>query len=171
MNTHDILHYSHQTVRRAVHELPISAWDIPGVCGIWSVRQIIAHLASYEQMLVELLTSFVEDAPAPTLDRFKSSRGFNDDEVAQRADLSAEQTWAEYVSAHEQAMLRLGRIPPEKYRQTGALPWYGNEYDLDDFIVYSFYGHAREHSAQIDHFRDHVPWQSMQPVSESTDSG
>ncbi len=36
----------------------------------------------------------------------------------------------------------------------GTLPWYGMEYALDDFIVYTFYGHKREHSAQIAAFGD-----------------
>jgi hypothetical protein len=38
----------------------------------------------------------------------------------------------------------------------GTLPWYGPEYALDDFIVYSYYGHKREHSAQINVFRDQL---------------
>jgi hypothetical protein len=42
----------------------------------------------------------------------------------------------------------------DRRRQNGALPWYGAEYDLEDFIAYSFYGHKREHTAQINVFRD-----------------
>ena len=40
------------------------------------------------------------------------------------------------------------------FRQSGTLPWYGMEYALDDFLVYIYYGHKREHSAQIAAFRD-----------------
>ncbi len=39
-------------------------------------------------------------------------------------------------------------------KNSGPLPWYGPEYDLDDFIAYTFYGHKREHSAQIAAFAD-----------------
>ena len=39
-------------------------------------------------------------------------------------------------------------------RNKRSFPWYGKEYALDDFIVYTFYGHKREHSAQIAAFRD-----------------
>ena len=31
-----------------------------------------------------------------------------------------------------------------------------SEYSLEDFIVYTFYGHKREHSAQIAAFRDRL---------------
>lgn len=34
------------------------------------------------------------------------------------------------------------------------MPWYGDAYALDDLIVYMYYGHKREHNAQIAAFRD-----------------
>jgi hypothetical protein len=45
-------------------------------------------------------------------------------------------------------------VPANLLRQPGTLPWYGPEYALDDFLVYSFYGHKREHTAQIAVFAD-----------------
>ena len=50
----------------------------------------------------------------------------------------------------------LAQIPYEGRRLNGTLPWYGEEYDLEDFIIYTFYGHKREHSAQIAAFRDQL---------------
>ena len=37
----------------------------------------------------------------------------------------------------------------ETWRQIGAIPWYGPEYSLDDFVVYNIYGHKREHDPQL----------------------
>ena len=42
-------------------------------------------------------------------------------------------------------------------REVGTLPWDGEDYALDDFLVYGYYGHKREHSAQIAAFRDRLP--------------
>jgi DNA-binding transcriptional LysR family regulator len=50
----------------------------------------------------------------------------------------------------------VAQLPPETLRQTGTLSWYGAVYALDDFLVYAYYGHEREHSAQIAAFRDHL---------------
>ncbi|MBK7219531.1 MAG: hypothetical protein IPH95_21335 [Candidatus Promineofilum sp.] len=47
-------------------------------------------------------------------------------------------------------------LPPEAWLQTGFLRAYGAEYDPEDFITYAFYGHKREHSAQIAIFRDAI---------------
>jgi hypothetical protein len=53
MNAVDILKYGQLTVLRTLDGLPESAWETPGACGVWSVKEIIAHLASYEQVLVD----------------------------------------------------------------------------------------------------------------------
>ncbi len=47
MNAVDILKYGHLTVIQTIDGFPESAWDTPGACGTWSVKDIIAHLASY----------------------------------------------------------------------------------------------------------------------------
>ena len=47
-------------------------------------------------------------------------------------------------------------LPSSLFFNTGFLPAYGMEYDLEDYIAYSFYGHKREHSAQIGVFRDAI---------------
>ena len=61
---------------------------------------------------------------------------------------------AEYDQAYDQGLRLLPRIPEAQLRQAGTLPWYGMEYSLEDFVVYQYYGHKREHCAQIAAFRD-----------------
>jgi len=60
----------------------------------------------------------------------------------------------EYKDTHELVMDASAKIPPGSWRRSSALPWYGEEYDLEDFIVYSYYAHKREHCGQIDVFTD-----------------
>lgn len=158
MNAIDILKYGHQTVLHTLDGLPKTAWETPGVCGTWSVKDIIAHLASYEHVLVDVLITFSDGGPTPYLDKFGAvgPLQFNDDEVAARQDKTIADVLAEYNDTQAQTMALAARIPAETYRQNGTLPWYGPGYDLDDFIVYSFYAHKREHSAQIAVFCDQL---------------
>ena len=155
MNSIDILHYGHETVKTTVADLSDNEWQMAGVCGHWSIKEIIDHLASYEQLLVEVLTSLLPDAPpTPTLNRLLlDDVQFNDDEVALRRDLTAQESWTAYETTHETAVSLLAQIPLEGQRLKGTLPWYGDNYDLEDFLVYTYYGHKREHCAQIDVFR------------------
>jgi hypothetical protein len=157
MNTSDVLKYGHKTLLATLGGVPKSEWNVTGVCGIWSVKDIVAHLASYEHVLVDVLNTFTNDDPTPYLDQFTTPGGqFNERQVALRQDKSVEQVLAEYEDTHDQVMALLPQIPEQIIPQPGTLPWYGPEYALDDFIVYSYYGHKREHSAQINVFRDQL---------------
>lgn len=156
MNAVDIMRNGHRTVLEAVDGLAASHWQAPGVCGEWTVKDLIAHLASYEWMLVEVLDNLVQGGTAtPTLDRFfEGPAAFNDVEVAKRRDDSVDKVLAEYENACEEAMALAYSVSAGAWTQDGVLPWYGDAYDLDDFIAYTFYGHKREHCAQIVAFRD-----------------
>lgn len=92
MNALDVLRYGHQTVLQTIDGMPDDEWETPNVCGVWSSKDIVSHLASFELAHVEVLNGLL---------------GKND----------------------------------------------GPEYDLEDFIVYTSYGHKREHCAQIKLFR------------------
>lgn len=158
MHANDVLRYGQQTVEQAVAGLPESAWETPGVVGVWSVREVIAHLASFEQLLLDALSSLQNSGPTPTLDRFIAlgNARFNDVEVADRQGMSSSQVWAELTTTAVTAQTLLAHIPVARRRETGTLPWYGAEYDLEDFIAYASYGHKREHSAQIGAYRDRL---------------
>ncbi len=157
MNAADILKYGHQTVLKTLDGLAESDWHTPGVCGVWSVKDILAHLTSYELMLADVLKYLLDEGPTPTLDGYVAAyETFNDIEVDRRRDRPVAEVFAEYEAAQAQAAALLGRIPAGTRCQNGTLPWYGQEYDLEDFIVYTSYGHKREHSAQIAVFRDQL---------------
>lgn len=156
MNAADVLKYGNLTLLGSVEGLATDDWETPGVCGVWSVRGVVAHLASYEAVLVELLDGFVGgSAPTPLLDRFRDpGANFNDAEVAARASRSVEETLAELNGAHARVLDLIAEVPVDLARRAGTLPWYGEPYSLEDLLVYLYYGHKREHSAQILVFRD-----------------
>ena len=156
MNAVDILKYGQGTALQAIEAFPASQWETAGACGVWSVKDIVAHLASYEEVLVDVLGGFLGGHATPHLDRFTQSEHFNDAEVEERRSQSSEQVLKSLTTAHAQVMELAARISPEVYRQVGTLPWYGADYSLDDMLVYMYYGHKREHSAQIAAFRDHL---------------
>lgn len=155
MNARDILHYGHDFVLRNLVDLPREHWDTANVCGWWSTKHIIGHLTSLEWMLAEVLQSFRGGGPTPYLAAHNADPGqFNDDQVGQRKDRPAGEVFDEYQAAHARTMELVAHIPAETLRQAGTLPWYGEPYALDDLIVYQYYGHKREHTAQINVFKD-----------------
>ncbi len=153
MDAEDILKYGHRTLISNLEGIPPEQWSTSGVCGYWSVKDILAHLASYEQVLVEVLGNLVDGRPTPTLKLFAHGN-FNDEQVELRRGNTPVQVRAEYEDACQKAQKLIRQVPVETRRKKGVLAWYGDEYDLEDFLVYTFYGHKREHSAQIAVFKD-----------------
>lgn len=155
MNANDILKYGQGTVLQTLDGFPDGEWETGGVCGVWSTKDVIAHLTSYEQLLAEVLSGFAGGGPTPHMEMFgQIGAAFNDKQVEMRKDKNATDVLAELNDAHTRVTALAEQIPAEIFRQTGTLPWYGMEYSLDDIIVYMNYAHKREHCAQIGVFLD-----------------
>ena len=152
MNAGDILNYGHKTVLKATDGIPYEAWETSGVVGFWTLKDVIAHLASLEQVLLEILTSLQDEtktADTSTLEQFINHPDFNNSQVALRKNQTPSQVNEEYQIWHQRVQEMVELTPQPIFKQVGILPWYGAEFDLEDFLVYTYYGHKREHSAQI----------------------
>ena len=155
MNALDVMKYGNLTLLGGLKGLDQRFWTRPNVCGVWSVKDILAHLASYELVLVEVLEWVLDESKHLTMvEGMADGQKFNDTQVGKRRQMSPDQVLAEYRDAHARVMTLLERVPEEVRRQTGAIPWYGVEYDLEDMLAYMFYGHKSEHTAQINVFKD-----------------
>ncbi|SRR5258706_10763415 len=148
MNALDILDYAHQDVLRDLGAT--KDWTTPGVTTRWSAKDMVAHLASFERYLEEALLEVLGRGPTPVLDSMRSDpQHFNDVQVGQRVAQSLETLRREYEEAHARLIALAGELGPERLRQPGSIPWYGAQYSLDDLMVYTNYGHKREHCAQL----------------------
>lgn len=157
MHALDVLHYGHLTLMNTLDEFPEDEWETPGACGHWSIKDIVAHLTSYERILSELCFLLVgKEGPTPTLDDYRAGGDFNDRQVAEFESKSPDQVLSAYHEAYDRSRVAVEGLPENLFKRTGALPWYGQEYDLEDFLIYTFYGHKREHSAQIAVQRDRL---------------
>lgn len=155
MNTVDILKYGDRTLLKSLSGFSEDDYYKSGACGYWSIKEIIAHLASFELMLDEAISSVTTGNLGQILTAYLDNhQDFNDQQVSQRANLRMDQTLQQYKDAHRSLMTTAAEISDSLYRQNGTIPWYGDEYCLNDLIVYSNYGHKREHSAQVNAFRD-----------------
>ena len=153
MHADDVFRYGHVTLLGAVDGFPAEHWETPGVCGSWSAKAVMAHLASYELATGDAFAGLLGEEPSTTLGQLLSrGEAFNESQVEERRRKSPEEIFAEYRDAHERAAELLARIPIDQRRQAGLLAWYGTEYDLEDLIAYMSYGHKREHGAQIAEF-------------------
>lgn len=153
MNAAEVLDNSHLMIIQAVDHLPELEWDIPNACGVWSVKDIIAHLTSYEHVLVDIFNTFLGHEPTAYIYKFiHNGAEFNDEEVEKRKYALAFQVLDEYNDTQVEAVSLFAQIPAEKVAQPGTMPWYGPQRCLAD-VINIFYDHACEHCAQITAFR------------------
>lgn len=158
MNVISMMEYGHKTVMAELKDLPIDRWTTPGVCGVWSVKDILAHLASYEHWFEEVIGVTMDSTrPTPTLTAFLSKdSNFNDNQVAAYKDHSAGEVLKAYEAAWQNTMTTSRKLAADLWDKAGLIPWYGEEYSLAELMVYSIYAHKREHSAQIAVYHDTV---------------
>jgi len=157
VNAEDILFYANKHVLDALQDFPDDQWDASGVTGWWSMKHVLGHLTAFETLLVAALESFGRQ-PSAYLQKYLDLGGheFNNQAVPPLAQKPLAELWGQYHAAHARSLELLRLIPLEKRRQAGTLPWYGAEYDLEDFIAYTYYGHKREHMGEINAFRDRL---------------
>ncbi|MFN8533579.1 MAG: DinB family protein [Dehalococcoidia bacterium] len=150
MNAADVLLYGRRTVTEALAKVPRAEWDAVGAAGEWSVKDVVAHLTSFQWVVADALNELLGSSDTPTLTRMLESDGsFDLAEVAQRRMLSADLIFDEYEQACAETERLVRLAPAEILRQPGTIPWYGREYSVDDLIVYMIYGHAREHAVHF----------------------
>lgn len=148
MNPVDVLRYGQATIDELIERFEPDDWSAIAL-GVWTAKDLVGHLGAFEVRFAEILAVFLGEEPATNL-RAASPATFNDDQAAIRRDWSAEAIVAELRDAHRSAMALAVRIPPERWREVGTIPWYGPEYALDDLMVYTQYGHKREHGPQLE---------------------
>jgi hypothetical protein len=148
VNPHDILRHGQREIDTLIDRFQPDDWNAVAL-GTWTAKDLVGHLGVFEVRFVEILTRFAGEEPATSLvdDPLET---FNDDQAAIRVDWSVEAIVAELRDAFAAAMALVSRIPPERWREVGTIPWYGPEYALDDLVVYLMYGHKREHAPQLD---------------------
>jgi uncharacterized damage-inducible protein DinB len=158
MNVISMMEYGHKTVLAELKDLPMERWATGGVCGVWSVKDILAHLISYEHWFEEVIGVTMDSTrPTPTLAALWSQGdSFNDNQVAGYQDRSAEDVLKAYETAWQNTMTTSRKLATDLWDKVGLIPWYGEEYTLAELMVYAIYAHKREHSAQIAVYHDAV---------------
>jgi hypothetical protein len=147
VNPHDVLFYGQREIDPLIDRLQPPDWERIAL-GVWTTKDLVGHLGAFEVRFLEVLQLFLGEEPATRL-RETSPATFNDDQAAIRKDWSVDAIVGELRDAHRLVMSLVDRISTERWREVGTIPWYGPEYSLEDLVVYTMYGHKREHGPQL----------------------
>ncbi len=154
MNAVEQLENAHLLVIQTVDNLPELEWDIPMSGEGWTVKDTIAHLASYERLLADMCHVVLKDStPTPTITQYiKQSTEFNQTQVAARSNHTAQQVIDEFEEVQAEVTGLLASIPVEKIEEKGTLGGRG-ERSLSDSVS-ALSAHIQRHCDEITAFRN-----------------
>lgn len=156
MNAYDTLEKSHTLVMQTVDNLRSVQWDVPGAEGGLTVKDIIAHLAAYEQVLVDALNTLQGAAPTPRLEQLQKSNGnLSTLENGNMQYDTAQHVEDAYQDLQIQSTALLAQLPAEIIQRTGTLPWFGSDRSLAD-LINTIYEYTQKQCEQIALFREEV---------------
>ena len=138
------LNASWQELQDAITGLPDEAMVKPGAVGEWSVRDVIAHIATWEEEALKALPIIVEGGKLP---RYASQGGidaFNARQQAAKRQLSLERLRLEMDATHQRLLALLDRVPEPAYAREGR---FLKRLRLDA------YGHWRLHAEDVRRWR------------------
>lgn len=154
MNVTEQLENAHLLVIQTLDNLPELEWDIPMSEGGWTVKDTIAHLASYEHLLADMCHVVLQDAtPTPTITQYiQQGTEFNQAQVAARGNHTAQQVIDEFEEVKVEVTGLLASIPVEKIEQKGTLGR-GSERSLSESVS-GLSMHIQRHCDEITAFRN-----------------
>ncbi len=137
----DRLEREWKTFLKSFAGLPDSARTEPGAVGYWSVRDVLAHITTWEEEALKALPLILEGKRPP---RYGGIDAFNAREQERKRDYSLERIKQELTATHQRLMTFLASLPEDlgvaENRFRRRLRW-------------DTYNHYREHNAQITAWR------------------
>ena len=96
--------------KRSIALVPQDDLDVPGVVGSWSVKDLIGHVATWDQEAVRALRRFLTDRDANVLTTWTDVDGFNAREADRKKDATLAEHYNELEESHRELVELLSRL-------------------------------------------------------------
>ena len=130
-----------------IARLSVEEMNRPGVVGVWSVKDVLAHLAYWQRYAADILRA-AADGSTPDLVGDDATERFNASVVKQYYQRPLSRVIAEWHAAREELIDLLEDVSDEDLTDPTRFPWSGGR-ALLDHIAGSSYAHEQEHIQQI----------------------
>ena len=137
----DRLQRDWKTFLASFEGLPVSALLEPNVVGWWSVRDVLAHITTWDEEKLKILPLLLEGKLLHR--RYSSFNAFNAQEQERKRYLSLDQVKQELAATHEKLVASLAGFPENAYTKGKRLPR----------SLRLTWNHYQEHATQITAWR------------------
>jgi hypothetical protein len=116
----------------------------PGVVGYWSVRDVLAHISTWEEEAIKVFILILDGKPVPLYRRYGGIDAFNAREQERKRYLTLEQVKDELAATHQRLLQMLKETDESVY---------SIDKRLAKRFRYDTFGHYLEHADQIKKWR------------------
>ena len=153
MNIQELQKLGHEFILDALTGLSSANGD-ELVCGTWTLKDVIGHLATFELLRLEFVQSYWDNAlnlstPILAMMQELGSSKFNDTQANRRKSEAYDDIIKEYVDSCNKVMELIMQVPVKMLKQKGMFTWYYPQLDGEDFLIHSGFAHKLEHGGQI----------------------
>lgn len=94
--------------------------------GVWTIKDIVGHIASWEEVLLEPLRSYADGDPFEA-EVIKDYMAWNDEQAARKQDIPLGIVMDQSATTRQELVTVASRLSAEQWEQPVPLPWGGEE--------------------------------------------
>ena len=154
----ETLEDSHQELVEMLEDVSDEVMLTAGVCGSWSIKDILAHLVYWEGQTVTLLFQVLRGIDQPTTAHF----GDEDDDTLnarwheQSLSRSLDAIWNDFTGVRKQTIRRVNEMNEKDLTDASRFSWMKGQ-PLTQIILATTIEHAEEHADAIREWLDQRP--------------
>ncbi len=136
----------------AIEGLSPDAMLRPGVVGLWSVKDILAHLTVWESELVTALSRLDKPRQAPEIVNIEDIDEWNEEQYRANARRPLDAVMQDFNGVHKHLLKAVEDLDDKVLEDPRKFPWMEGE-PLWHLIAENGYWHEQEHADQIRRWR------------------
>ena len=139
---------SRQRLEDTLEKVDYSEMTAPGVVGMWSIKDLLAHLNAWERMMVGWLEDYQQGVPVERPVSDAEFDQWNERIYQENKNKPLEEVLGEFRDVHAKTLNTLGDAPEEALFEAGHFAYRGG-LPLWQMVAGNTWWHYNEHGGEI----------------------
>ncbi len=137
----------------AIEGLPDDALLRPGVVGFWSVKDILAHLTTWESELITALAQLDRPTRVPEIVKIEDIDDWNEEQYRNNVRRGLDAVMEDFNGVHKHLLKAVEALDDKTLDNVRKFPWMEGE-PLTYLIMENAIWHEQEHAEDIRKWRE-----------------
>ncbi|MCC7447433.1 MAG: DinB family protein [Anaerolineae bacterium] len=137
----------------AIEGLPDDAMLRPGVIGFWSVKDILAHLTTWESELITALAQLDRPTRVPEIVKIEDIDDWNEEQYRNNVRRGLDAVMEDFNGVHKHLLKAVEALDDKTLDNVRKFPWMEGE-PLTYLIMENAIWHEQEHAEDIRKWRE-----------------